>query len=316
MLSVLVAVHKNQLTPSQLSTAIEQMRADARQKHVDIRMNDRVAKTMMEFIKEFKTSNSEGRGGGESAGSLAKAEKKRKRSEQLDANGDGDITMEPPASPKDVRPLRSTQVSRKDPTPSASEANARSMTTAPVTGMSDRLAAIRAAKEKLASNLISLSTVGPTVRQASSNSLTYSTKPKMESNPLEKALMTRMNSSLSMGSNRAPGPNGGESLLIQSRHSSPRGRSRDRDRDRDGEKVIRGRSISSERSNRTRRPRDGTYDWDYKSNQGRDRQYFWRSQRVEGDARRLSVIPSKFLVAHDTDWSVLKIWRILYFIIG
>jgi hypothetical protein len=235
-----------------------------------------VAKTMMEFVKEFEPSKSEGRDGGESAGSLAEAGKKRKRSERLDANGDEDISMEPPASPKDVRPPRSTQVSRNDPTPS-SEAITRSATAVPVTGMSDRLAAIRTAKEKLASNPISLPPVGLTVHQASLNSLTYSTKPKMESNPLENALMRRMNSSLSMGSNRAPGPNGGESSLTQSRRSSPRGRSRDRDRDkdrdRDGEKAIRGRSVSSERSNQTRRPHDGTYDRDYKSNQGRDRQY-------------------------------------------
>ncbi|KIM81490.1 hypothetical protein PILCRDRAFT_821276 [Piloderma croceum F 1598] len=287
MISVLVAAHKDKLTPSQLSVAIGEMRAHARTEHVDIRMNTRVGKTMMKFIKEFKAGKSQGRDGGESAGSLAKAEKKRKRSEKLNVNEDEDVVMEPPPSPKDVRPPRTVQVPRKNSAPSASEATARSATGTPINGMSDRLAAIRAAKDKLASKSMPLPVVAPPVRQASLNPPTSSTKPKTESNPLESALMTRMNTSLSIASNRAPGPNGSDSSLPQSRHSSPRGRSRDRDkdRDRDRDRGIRGRSISSERSSRTRRPYDGTRDWDYKSHRGRDRQYSGSRKDTRDDHR-------------------------------
>jgi hypothetical protein len=287
MISVLVAAHKDKLTPSQLSVAIGQMRAHARTKHVDIRMNGRVGKTMIEFIKEFKAGKSQGGNGGESAGSLAKAEKKRKRSEKLNVNEDEDVVMEPPPSPKDVRPPRTVQVPRKISAPSASEATARSATGAPGNGTSDRLAAIRAAKDKLASKPIPLPAAAPAVQQASLNSPTSSTKPKTESNPLESALMTRMNASLSIASNRALGPNGSDSSLPQSRHSSPRGRSRDgdRNRDRDRDRGIRGRSISSERSSRTRRPHDSTRDWDYKSHRGRDRQYSGGRRDTRDDYR-------------------------------
>jgi hypothetical protein len=274
MISVLVAVHKDSLTPSELSVAIGQMRAHARTQHVDIRMNTRVGKTMIEFIKEFNAGKSQVRDGGESAGSLAKAEKKRKRSEKLNVNEeeDKDIIMKPPPSPKDVRPPRVTQVPRKNSAPSTSDATSMSAPGAPPK-MSDRLSAIQAAKDKLASKSIPPPAAAPAVRQASLNSSTSNTKPKTESDSLENGLMTRMNASLSMTSNRPPGPNGNDSSLPQSRHSSPRGRSRDGDRDRDRDRGIRGRSISSERSSRTRRPLDGARDWDYKSHRGRDRQY-------------------------------------------
>jgi hypothetical protein len=280
MISVLVAVHKDKLTPTQLSAAIGQMRADARKKHLDIRMNNRVGKTMIEFIKGFKlSSKAKGREGGESAGSLAKAGKKRKRQEQPAVNTDDDVDMDPPASPKHIRPPRNPRVSRKDSAPSAVAVVSNSPTSPPIP---DRLAAIRAAKEKLASAPLLLPLPGPAALRCGIDPPLSSTKPKMENNPLESALMARMNSSLSMASNRADRPlDGGDTRPTLRGRSKSRSRSRDkeyerdreRDRERDKEKGIRSRSVSSERSSRSRRPHDGTRDWDNISHRGRDHKH-------------------------------------------
>jgi hypothetical protein len=266
MICVLVAVQKDKLTPSQLSAAIGKMRVDARKKHVDIRMNYRVGKTMMEFIRAFKASKSKDRDDGEMAGSLAKAGKKRKRLEQVDVNRDEDIVMEPPASPKDVRPPK-PQASHSDSASSAPRVVSKSVLE---NGLPDRLAAIRAAKEKLASAPISIPTAAPMVLRPNAPAAAPTLVTKTESNALESALMARMNSSLSLTSNRAEG---GDSWLGQSRHTSPRARSRSRDREKDRERdrdrANRRRSVSAERS--TRRPYDGTRD--YKSHRVRDVKY-------------------------------------------
>ncbi|KAH7922251.1 hypothetical protein BV22DRAFT_1037715 [Leucogyrophana mollusca] len=50
---LLVSVHKNKLTRRQLAEQIGEMRKRVRAEHVDIRMNGRVAKTLIEFIKEI-----------------------------------------------------------------------------------------------------------------------------------------------------------------------------------------------------------------------------------------------------------------------
>jgi hypothetical protein len=276
MISVLVAVYKDKLTPSQLSTAIAQMRTDARKKHVDIRMNHRVGKTMLDFIKEFKASKAKGRDAGQSAASLAKAGKKRKRPEPLDVKKHADIAMEPPASSKEVKLPKTPRVTSKDSAPTTSEFVSGNAIKPPTNGVPDRLAAIRAAKDKLATAPISLPSVIPSVMNISSSS----TQPKTERNSLESGLMSRMNSSLSISSNQAAGSSEkGDARLPRSGHASPRGRSRSRERDRekdrerDRERVNRGRSVSKEPSPRSRRPYDSARDWDHKSHRDRDRKY-------------------------------------------
>jgi hypothetical protein len=274
MAVVLVAVLKDKLTPAQLSVAIGKMRTDARKKHLDIRMNSRVGKTMMEFIKGFKASKANGEGG-ESAGSLAKAGKKRKRQEQPTANKNGDVVMDPPAPLKGIRPPMNRRVSRDNSAISAPVVATRSHPIPSTNGQLDRLAAIRAAKDKLASTPISLPPAAPVVQHGNANFPSSSTKSKRETNSLESALMARMNPSVSMASNRAGPFDAGD--VKRSRHSSPRGRSRSRSREREYERIrerdrdigVRHRSISSERT--TRRPHDGARDWDYKSHRGRDR---------------------------------------------
>ena len=276
MISVLVAVHKDKLTPAQLSTAIKQLRADVRQKHQDIRMNGRVGRTMIEFIKELRLSKVDGHEGGESAGSLVKAGKKRKRQEQPAPNRDN----HDPAPPKETLKPKSPQDS-KDSMLSTSEVVSRNALKQPVP---DRLAAIRAAKVKLASTPMLIPHARPPVLRNGVDSQSFSTKPKVESNPLEGALMARMNSSLSMASNRAAGPlDPGDIKPTRSRPSSPGGRTRSRSRSRDREyerdrewnrqNGVRRSSISSDRSAQTRRPHDGTRDWDYVPHRSTDRQY-------------------------------------------
>lgn len=256
MISLLIAVHKDQLTPVQLSAAIGLMRADARAKHVDIRMNGRVAKTMVEFIRGYKASRSNRYDDGEAASLLAGT--KRKRDEERSSKMDSDVNMRPLSPPED-RTVNSSQLPQN--TSAALPPEKYDST------VMDRLAAIRAAKDKLVSAPVPLPSSNPAALRIS---LSSSIQPKTEnSNPLESSLMARMSSGETAGSLERG------NKLTRSRYSSPsrsiEGQS-DRDRGRDNHRDRNyGRSVSSERSpqSRTRRPHEGTLDWDYKSHRGR-----------------------------------------------
>ncbi|EGN97364.1 hypothetical protein SERLA73DRAFT_184045, partial [Serpula lacrymans var. lacrymans S7.3] len=50
MIGVLIYSHRKSLSMTQLSSAIEKLRADVRSKHVDIRSNSKVTKDMLNFI--------------------------------------------------------------------------------------------------------------------------------------------------------------------------------------------------------------------------------------------------------------------------
>ena len=52
MIGVLIHTWRLKLSPTQLSSAIEKMRADVRTKYIDIRQNTKVSKTMLEFLKK------------------------------------------------------------------------------------------------------------------------------------------------------------------------------------------------------------------------------------------------------------------------
>jgi hypothetical protein len=273
MISLLIAVHKDQLTPVQLSTAIGLMRADARAKHVDIRMNGRVAKTMVEFIRGYKASKSNRHDGGEAASLLAGT--KRKRDEDRYSKMDADVNMRPPAPPED-RAINSTQPPQNTSAVLPSEKYG--------SAVMDRLAAIRAAKDRLLSAPVPLPSFNPAPLRIS---LPSSIQPKTEnSNPLESGLLARMSSAQTAGSLEKG------NKLTRSRYSSPEGkgsgrsrsieRSSDRDRGRDNHRDGNcRRSVSSERSpqSRTKRPYDDTRDWDYKSHRGRRREYSDRDLR-------------------------------------
>jgi len=152
---------------AQLADAIELMRNHVRKEHVDIRMNNYVAKTMLDFIKGLKASQLKAPAGGEPAASLAAASQKRKR--------ETDDTMpkakKSPANAPNPSPSSKSQAREPVPsTPSTSRAHSRavpSLVTAfndsfpgPAT---DRLAVLRAAKEKAAAPALRPVPRGPTV---------------------------------------------------------------------------------------------------------------------------------------------------------
>lgn len=278
LIAVLIAVHKDKLTPAQLSEAISDLREDARNKHDDIRMNSRVSRTMVEFIKKLQVPRGKARDAAESAGALAKAATKRKR----DTRDEGrDVKMKSPPLDAD-NTSQETRVTRQNPAPDPYISNGPVPPAKPKAPSStDRLAAIRAAKDKLLPAPLSI----PPLRAPSALSAAYSPtlKPKIES-PLENGLMARMNSSWSVSGSHAPDLLSNAADRVSRSRYSPsragsrsRSKSRGKDRDADhGNERDRGRrrSVSSERSpTRPHKPYDGTRNWDYKSQRGRDREH-------------------------------------------
>lgn len=270
MISLLISVHKDQLTPTQLSLAIGLMRADAREKHVDIRMNGRVAKTMIEFIRGYKANRHDN---GEATSVPAGTKRKHSRM-------DADVDMRLPV-PLEKGPSNSSQPARSNfdtsgpgapPTDTTSILPPEKHNGAVI----DRLAAIRAAKDKNTSPPVPIPSNNAAALRI--NSPPSSIQVPHNSNPLENGLMAKMSSRMTAGSRER------DNKPTRSRYSSPEGngQSRSTDRTRDRDRGLdsyrdrdRRRSVSSERSiqSRTRRPYDGTRDWDYKSHQGRHREY-------------------------------------------
>lgn len=117
-ISLLIAVHKDETTLAQLSSLIGKMRNHVRGLHVDIRLNTRVMKDFMDFVKSAESEKIPGDKSG-MAGSGTTAESlKRKR-------GDDDET--PVKTKKAVAPKSTARPSK----------------------VTDRLAAIRSAKKSL-----------------------------------------------------------------------------------------------------------------------------------------------------------------------
>ena len=140
MISLLIGAHKDKLSMAQLSSAIGRMRDDVRTVHVDIRMNGRVTKTFLEFIKVLKPSNLSG-AGGEAAGSLVG--RKRKRVDEEDTPA---VAKKPAPVPK-TAPSSST-APHNNGIPSNSPTGYRSNPPTPSvpSAVPDRIAAVRAAK--------------------------------------------------------------------------------------------------------------------------------------------------------------------------
>ena len=81
-IGLLVYVHKDTLTMAQLSEGIAKMRDDVRATYVDIRMNNRVMKSMIDFIKSLQVPKIPGDTGGPAGATGSTAGLKRKRAEQ------------------------------------------------------------------------------------------------------------------------------------------------------------------------------------------------------------------------------------------
>jgi len=138
-----------------LSREIERMRDVVREEHVDIRMNDRVAKTMLEFIRGVGgESGRVGAGAGVKRKRGVAADKERDREEDVEEGevmngklaktGNGKKTATAASSP-----VKSTTVAApaERPTPRLKETARKSAGgTAPRAPLGDKLASVRAAK--------------------------------------------------------------------------------------------------------------------------------------------------------------------------
>lgn len=140
-ISLLVHVHgvlpapTSRMDLSELSQAIEEMRRDVRVQHKDIRMNDRVGKTMIEFIQTMGGKKSKTRKPNEESISApaptTKARGKRRRVSEADVESDDD----------DYQPYKRSS-SRK----SKAQVGVRSKPKADGASRVDHLANARAAK--------------------------------------------------------------------------------------------------------------------------------------------------------------------------
>ncbi|KAF6752450.1 hypothetical protein DFP72DRAFT_1070396 [Ephemerocybe angulata] len=96
-IAVFIAVHKDKMTMKDLSVWIGKMRSDVRSQHVDVRLNTRVGKTMIDFIRATKTKLSDGE---VSAGAEVRQSGGKKRRAEEDE--DEEMEMEE----EDVKPKR------------------------------------------------------------------------------------------------------------------------------------------------------------------------------------------------------------------
>jgi hypothetical protein len=183
MISLLVAVHKDRMSRAQLAGAIGDMRADVRDTHVDIRMNDRVAKTMLDFVRNAKGKAVAGDKGGAAGSGSGEKRKRRSVSDDEDANpkvkksSTPATPKPPPSAPKNhiVPQNNASTSSTTNPAPNSNASTSASASAAP-----DRMAALRAAKLATQNSTQNLShtrippppplTLGPQSQSQSSNS--------------------------------------------------------------------------------------------------------------------------------------------------
>lgn len=121
-IGLLVFVHKDKLTMAQLSDAIAKMRDDVRATYVDIRMNARVMKTMIDFIKSLQMPKIPGDTGGPAGATGSMASLKRKRTEQQYESEDEEDDNEKTKGQKPKAKKKSSTVSA---TVSATVSNAK-----------------------------------------------------------------------------------------------------------------------------------------------------------------------------------------------
>jgi hypothetical protein len=117
-IGLLVFVHKDTLTMAQLSEAIAKMRDDVRATYVDIRMNARVMKSMIDFIKSLQIPKIPGDTGGPAGATGSMAGLKRKRAEQQNESEDEEDNVNESQNPKRKKsllpcPMRNCRLQRQ-----------------------------------------------------------------------------------------------------------------------------------------------------------------------------------------------------------
>ncbi|KAF5351459.1 hypothetical protein D9757_012061 [Collybiopsis confluens] len=130
----------NKMSPEELSQAISDMRDDVREQHKDIRMNDRVGKTMIEFIQSIEGNTARPKPAADESVSVpvptAKAKGKRRRVSEADIGSEDD----------DYRPRKKSSSRR-----SKGQVGVRSKTASTTSSTrADNLAKARAAKAEAA----------------------------------------------------------------------------------------------------------------------------------------------------------------------
>ena len=159
MIVVLVAVHMQSMSLTQLSEAIGAMRRDVRVQHVDIRLNNRVAKSLLTFVKDLGQEPRLERE--DSTGAAVKKKRKREK-ERSGSVGTADVS-------------ETTSVKSRTPSiPSASAPAASTLVPPPINrshskaAALDRLQAIHHAKKALPPEMSPIgSTPSSTVQQLS-----------------------------------------------------------------------------------------------------------------------------------------------------
>ena len=159
VIGVFIFAHKDQASLAQLSAGIAQLRDDVREKHLDIRMNTRVSKTLIEFIQRWdpKSTKIPGDTGGPAGSTVNNTGVKRKRPVSKKGDEDEDDELEDDEAPMPKKktldkkpPIPSTSMSTAaPPPPQSTQAQATPPTSTPLPG-TDRMAALRKAKEAIA----------------------------------------------------------------------------------------------------------------------------------------------------------------------
>lgn len=104
IIGVLIHMYRLKLSLTQLSSAIEKMRSDVRAKHIDIRQNNKVTKTMLDFIKkkmkvsELKSDNNGDKpASSKTSHTQSSTASKRKRAAYSEDSDDSDTSKPRPA---------------------------------------------------------------------------------------------------------------------------------------------------------------------------------------------------------------------------
>ncbi|EMD36006.1 hypothetical protein CERSUDRAFT_96229 [Gelatoporia subvermispora B] len=168
--SLLIYTHKNRLTLSQMAEAIQKMRKDVRTTEVDIRMNGRILKPMLQYIQDLTPSRLKADAGQPVAAKAIGGSKKRKarqdddtpavEKKQRTAAIKSDSRPSTPSSSssrfaaKTAKPPPAPQSNVSTAPPPSTPAPVKveaSVPTVPPIQVPDRLSGVRAAKERLAS---------------------------------------------------------------------------------------------------------------------------------------------------------------------
>jgi hypothetical protein len=181
--AVFIYMYKKSTSVAQLAVGIEEMFDHVRTIYMDVRMNNRVQKTFIAFVSEWKGQKGNGGGGSDAAGQkrkrVATSAKKKKVDEDMDVDeeSDEDEDYEAPGTKKKILPgksatskgvsIPSTPVIEQPKTPQLkiesgsgnNNSSSPTVASAPLKQtvsspkpISDRLAALRKTKETIAQN--------------------------------------------------------------------------------------------------------------------------------------------------------------------